>query len=450
MGSFTADGQLQSQSWPDGSRQDFAWEKGRLKQISLPDQSRIALGPYQWLMPGQIELPAGARITQKPDAFQRLAQLQVTRAQPQGAGASAAQLLQRRYSRNPAGHITRIESEEGASAYTYDRLGRLTQAEPDQALQDKGLPNEAYSWDAAGNRLSSAHQAGAWTYNEANKLLQYPRALDENAPAQQSQTEQVSARVTDHLGAPVLALNKAGETTWKARYEAFGKARIDHASTAQINLRLPGQYFDAETGLHQNWNRDYAPGIGRYVQADPIGLAGGINVYEYAYGNPGAYIDPNGEFALVGAVVGGALNFGWQLWQNGGRIECINFWEVGVSALSMSGFGIIGRRGLAGIAGFFTNTEKFRKYSKAYWKIRGGAKNMSLDHWMISQAAARNGKVPAKIVNGGWNLLEMPEKWNRWLGLEKPAVTKKIGNCSSGWYSDRHSWNSNYVWRCRV
>ena len=243
--------------------------------------------------------------------------------------------------------------------------------------------------------------------------------------------------VTDHLGTPVLALNKAGEATWKARYEAFGKARIDHASTAQINLRLPGQYFDAETGLHQNWNRDYAPGIGRYVQADPIGLAGSINVYEYAYGNPGAYIDPNGEFALVGAVVGGALNFGWQLWQNGGRIECINFWEVGVSALSMSGFGIIGRGGLAGIAGFFTNTEKFRKYSKAYWKIRGGAKNMSLDHWMISQAAARNGKVSAKIVNGGWNLLEMPKTWNRWLGFapnwknrplqRKLAIAARVG-----------------------
>ena len=44
--------------------------------------------------------------------------------------------------------------------------------------------------------------------------------------------------VTDHLGTPVLALNKAGEATWKARYEAFGKARIDNASTAQINLRL--------------------------------------------------------------------------------------------------------------------------------------------------------------------------------------------------------------------
>ena len=46
--------------------------------------------------------------------------------------------------------------------------------------------------------------------------------------------------VTDHLGTPVLALNKAGEATWKANYEAFGKARIHPASTAQINLRLPG------------------------------------------------------------------------------------------------------------------------------------------------------------------------------------------------------------------
>ena len=46
--------------------------------------------------------------------------------------------------------------------------------------------------------------------------------------------------VTDHLGVPVLALNKAGEATWKANYEAFGKARINPASTAQINQRLPG------------------------------------------------------------------------------------------------------------------------------------------------------------------------------------------------------------------
>ena len=135
--------------------------------------------------------------------------------------------------------------------------------------------------------------------------------LDENVPAQQSQTDQVSASyhylVTDHLGSPVLALNKARETTWKANYEAFGKARVNPASTAQIDLRLPGQYFDAETGLHQNWNRDYAPGIGRYVQADPIGLAGGLNRYVYVNGNPLSKIDSEVLQAIAVPMPGPAI-----------------------------------------------------------------------------------------------------------------------------------------------
>lgn len=57
---------------------------------------------------------------------------------------------------------------------------------------------------------------------------------------------------------------------------------------------LPGQYFDAETGLHQNGYRDYDPAIGRYLQSDPIGLRGGISTYGYAFANPLAFIDPFG------------------------------------------------------------------------------------------------------------------------------------------------------------
>ena len=144
--------------------------------------------------------------------------------------------------------------------------------------------------------------------------------------------------VTDHLGAPVLALNKAGETTWKANYEAFGKAIINPASTAQINLRLPGQYFDAETGLHQNWNRDYAPGIGRYVQADPLGIFGGMNVYQYAYGNPLVYYDPYGLFGMD-SVWGGIYRMtgGWTPSQ-----EFVDFSAgFGDGILATMSFGII-------------------------------------------------------------------------------------------------------------
>lgn len=60
------------------------------------------------------------------------------------------------------------------------------------------------------------------------------------------------------------------------------------------NLRLPGQEFDADTGLYHNGFRDYAPGWGRYLQSDPIGLAGGLNTYGYAGANPVNLIDPFG------------------------------------------------------------------------------------------------------------------------------------------------------------
>jgi RHS repeat-associated protein len=60
------------------------------------------------------------------------------------------------------------------------------------------------------------------------------------------------------------------------------------------NLRFPGQYYQAETGLSQNWNRDHDPLVGRYVQSDPIGLDGGLNTYAYAANAPVMFYDATG------------------------------------------------------------------------------------------------------------------------------------------------------------
>jgi RHS repeat-associated protein len=81
---------------------------------------------------------------------------------------------------------------------------------------------------------------------------------------------------------------------WSATYDAFGKAAVDNAATVTSNLRLPGQYFDAETNLHYNWMRYYDPEKGGYITRDPIGLDGGMNVYTYVENNPLIYIDPFG------------------------------------------------------------------------------------------------------------------------------------------------------------
>ncbi|EJG0471906.1 RHS repeat protein [Vibrio parahaemolyticus] len=134
----------------------------------------------------------------------------------------------------------------------------------------------------------------------------------------------------DHLGTPQALTDETGATVWKASYSPFGKATV---TTEQIkfNLRFPGQYYDAETGLHYNWHRYYDPALGRYLQSDRLGLFDGVDTYGYVHGNPLIRIDPTGEFAW-GVVFAGA-DLAWQLYQNGGNFKCVNWVDVGLSAL---------------------------------------------------------------------------------------------------------------------
>jgi len=84
------------------------------------------------------------------------------------------------------------------------------------------------------------------------------------------------------------------------------------------NLRLPGQVFDGQAGLHQNGFRDYDPATGRYIESDPIGLQGGTDTYGYANDRPSMLIDQRGLFTLtegvtyqyVAQVPGGGVNVG--------------------------------------------------------------------------------------------------------------------------------------------
>jgi RHS repeat-associated protein len=103
---------------------------------------------------------------------------------------------------------------------------------------------------------------------------------------------------SDHLGTPQKMTDGTGALVWDAVFRPFGEAESITGS-ATNDLRFPGQLYDAETALHYNYFRDYDPSLGRYVESDPIGLGGGVNIYGYAYSNPVRWIDPNGLTSLV-------------------------------------------------------------------------------------------------------------------------------------------------------
>lgn len=104
----------------------------------------------------------------------------------------------------------------------------------------------------------------------------------------------------DQIGTPQLLTDDDGDVVWEGTYKAWGEAReivarvSKAAGIAPRNpLRFQGQQIDEETGLHYNRHRYYDPSSGRLISKDPIGLIGGINVYQYAP-NPIGWIDPLG------------------------------------------------------------------------------------------------------------------------------------------------------------
>jgi RHS repeat-associated protein len=181
------------------------------------------------------------------------------------------------------------------NSYAYDAMGQRTRKYASNAASTTVI----FVYDTSGHLLGEYSNTGA-AIREYIWLGDEPIAMftpnGTNPPT-------VFYVHNDHLGTPRAILDTAGQLRWRWLAEPFGttapETNPQSLGAFAFNLRHPGQYADTETGLFYNWHRSYDAGLGRYTQSDPIGLAGGINTYAYALGNPVSFVDPDGLDATV-------------------------------------------------------------------------------------------------------------------------------------------------------
>lgn len=202
---------------------------------------------------------------------------------------------------------------DGTLTYGYNDRGRLAQA------NYAGTPTQ-FGINGLGQRVTKTAGAAAvvtlFAYDEAGHLLgEYAAdgtALRETVWMGDTPVAVITGGIVynvyaDHLNSPRAIADATGKVLWRWDSEPFGNTLpnqdVDGDGIAfTFNLRFPGQYYDAETGLHYNYFRDYNPAIGRYLQSDPIGLGGGVNTYGYVGGNPLNFADRNGLCIWDGCV----------------------------------------------------------------------------------------------------------------------------------------------------
>jgi RHS repeat-associated protein len=256
---------------------------------------------------------------------------------------------------------TRSFTYDAAGNVTYDNAGRMASFSLNGILRGNAPPERfcslefqaEYAYNQLGQQIiRRLTQTGVTIHSvygpDGNRIAEYNEATGalirqyiwlEGAPIAVIEGGVVSFVRSDHIGRPVFATNASGIKTWTAAYLPFGGVRVSTGTPP--TARFPGQWFQSETGLHQNWMRDYDPTTGRYMQADPLGLVAGASVYGYALQSPGRYTDQTGESPLcigIAADIAISVAIGYYFDEDGCYSAEELWWDAGFGAAGGAAF----------------------------------------------------------------------------------------------------------------
>jgi RHS repeat-associated protein len=203
------------------------------------------------------------------------------------------------YEYDDIGNVTQRLGYPSSEIYTYDGFTEL-------ASMTSGSVVAQYSYNGNGLRVQKAVSGDGtyrYSYGQGGELLS---ETGKNSAAIQRNYVWMNGVVVgildadnvyfvhnDYLGRPETVTNGSKASVWHAQNTAFGRT-VQSATFGSLNIGLPGQYWDSESGLWYNWNRYYDAVTGRYLESDPADIASGFSTYSYASGKPVSTIDPSG------------------------------------------------------------------------------------------------------------------------------------------------------------
>lgn len=238
----------------------------------------------------------------------------------------AGQLVSRTLSNTTYAHT----AGAGVTSYANNGLNQVTAVSGAAVTYDArqnttGAPDATYGYDDL-SRLSAATRAGATTsyasdpegrlyqssgavsarflYDGWQLIGEYPSSsstitsrhipgLGLDDPIASYEGAGVTDRrwlMADDLGSIMAVANGAGAASTINTYDEYGVSGSGNAGRFQY----AGQAWLPEAGVYALRARAYAPGLGRFLQPDPIGYSGGANLYGYVGADPVNWTDPLG------------------------------------------------------------------------------------------------------------------------------------------------------------
>jgi RHS repeat-associated protein len=275
---------------PDGVTVTSSYDAGmRLSEISVPGAGSFDFTNYDWARPQTITLPTNTTIHKSYDALMRTTGILVQ-------DSAATQLMSRTLSYDKVGNLLAKQTEHGLYSYSYDELNRLTDA------LNPGLPDEHFTYDPLGNRLTDNGVSGPLSYNRNNELTSLggvTLSYDDNGNMVANNWPGIEQRyVYDETKRLKQIKDPTGAVTAEYYYDPFGRRLWKEVDGARTYFMYSGEGLIAEFDDNGTQTRGYGYAMGSTWTTNPLWLKEGGDYYFYLndhLGTPQKIIDAAGE-----------------------------------------------------------------------------------------------------------------------------------------------------------